>query len=526
MSNARMTSPVLDRGVRLGAACLVLCLGACGDDSTDSASQTATAPTTVPSTDPTNTPPTSAGPDATDTGGSATGTATGTATEPGDPTSASAATPGTDDTGPATQADSGETTAGVLTTTSPTTLSTGPDEPNCGDGLVDVGEECDDGNDNPSDTCSNTCTKVPCDQQEGNPQELLSFIWIANSSQGTVSKIDTKTGVEQGRYYVQGGQPSRTSVNLLGDVAVSSRDPGGVTKIAARLESCVDKNGNGMIETSNGPNNILALGTDECVLWTKSIPSTGYGFGPRATAWEGTKPDPDTCQYPPPRLWFGWMDAGYTAHFERVDGTTGATLDTVDYPWASGLYSPYGGAVNAAGDFFATGLSTGPVIKIDAQTLQLTDYGIPQNGCKYGMTLDIFGNIWVGGCNDSSVYHYDVANNLWSNIGNAGGSRVNGIMADKDGNVWGAGSDGCRLVHIDAASKTYVNNNIALPGCGAPWGVSIDIDGYVWVVDMNGQAFKVHPETYQTEITVGGLVGPYTYSDMTGAALNAQVNPQ
>lgn len=72
----------------------------------------------------------------------------------------------------------------------------------------------------------------------------------------------------------------------------------------------------------------------------------------------------------------------------------------------------------------------------------------------------------------------------------------------------------------------YVNNAIALPGCGAPWGVSIDIDGYVWVVDMNGQAFKVHPETYQTEITVTGLVGPYTYFDMTGAALNAQVNPQ
>ena len=200
MSNARMTSPVLDRGVRLGAVSLVLCLGACGDDSTDSASQTSTTPTTVPSTDPTNTPPTSAGPDGTDTGGSATGTATGTATEPGDPTSASAATPGTDDTGPATQADTGETTAGVLTTTSPTTLSTGPDEPTCGDGLVDVGEECDDGNDNPSDTCSNTCTKVPCDQQEGNPQELLSFIWIANSSQGTVSKIETLSAAKSGVY--------------------------------------------------------------------------------------------------------------------------------------------------------------------------------------------------------------------------------------------------------------------------------------------------------------------------------------
>jgi hypothetical protein len=38
-------------------------------------------------------------------------------------------------------------------------------------------------------------------------------------------------------------------------------------------------------------------------------------------------------------------------------------------------------------------------------------------------------------------------------------------------------------------------------------------------------AFKVNPDTYQVELTVGGLVNPYTYSDMTGAGLNLQVNP-
>ena len=66
-----------------------------------------------------------------------------------------------------------------------------------------------------------------------------------------------------------------------------------------------------------------------------------------------------------------------------------------------------------------------------------------------------------------------------------------------------------------------------LPGCSNPWGVSIDIEGFVWIVDMTANAaFKIDPETYQTVATVTGLVGPYTYSDMTGAALNAQINPQ
>ncbi len=488
---------------------------ACGDSADTSASATG-GPSTVGPTTPT-TPTTS------DTG--PTSSATGTATETGGSDSQTGTTQGAP-TGSTGETTSGTgTSTGVIDDTSASSSSTGPAQPVCGNGLLDEGEECDDGNDFDKDSCSNACTKVPCDQQEGNPGELLSFIWIANSSEGTVSKIDTKTGLEVGRYRVEGGSPSRTSVNLMGDVAVSSRDPGGVTKIAARPADCKDKNGNGMIETSKGANDILAFGADECVLWTKKIPSPGYGYGPRATAWEGGKPDPNTCVSPTPRLWFGWMDGNNMAHFERVDGDTGVTLDTVMYPWQPG-YSPYGGAVNAVGDFFVTGLSTQPAISINAVTLAITDFGVPQ-GCKYGMTLDTNGNIWNGGCNDSSVYHYDMQAKAWSNIGNAGGSRVNGMMADADGNVWGAGSNPCRLVHIDAATKKYVNNNIPLPGCQAPWGVSIDIDGYVWVVDMSASlAYKVHPETYQVELTVKGLVGPYTYSDMTGAALNAQVNPQ
>jgi streptogramin lyase len=142
------------------------------------------------------------------------------------------------------------------------------------------------------------------------------------------------------------------------------------------------------------------------------------------------------------------------------------------------------------------------------------------------MSLDANGNIWNGGCIGGNVYVYDLQLGQWQDIGNAAGSRVNGVMADRNGNVWGAGSDPCRLVHIDAASRTFVNPSIPLPGCSQPWGVSIDVDGYVWVVDMGANmAFKVDPETYQVMLTVGGLINPYTYSDMTGAGLNLQVNP-
>ncbi|MCA9709944.1 MAG: hypothetical protein KDK70_29160, partial [Myxococcales bacterium] len=79
----------------------------------------------------------------------------------------------------------------------------------------------------------------------------FSIIWIANSPEGTVSKIDTITGTELARYYTGptngNDDPSRTSVNLAGDVAVTNRS-GGIAKFAAREDDCIDVNGNGTID--------------------------------------------------------------------------------------------------------------------------------------------------------------------------------------------------------------------------------------------------------------------------------------
>jgi hypothetical protein len=50
----------------------------------------------------------------------------------------------------------------------------------------------------------------------------FSHIWIANSPYGTVSKIDTQSLTELARYQVRpqgGGMPSRTSVNVRGDMS-------------------------------------------------------------------------------------------------------------------------------------------------------------------------------------------------------------------------------------------------------------------------------------------------------------------
>ena len=89
----------------------------------------------------------------------------------------------------------------------------------------------------------------------------LKFIWIANSPNNTVSKVDCKTVTEVGRYNVC-SDPSRTSVDLEGNVWVACRGDGQIVKIIADKAKCIDKNGNGIIETSTGPQ---PIGNDECI---------------------------------------------------------------------------------------------------------------------------------------------------------------------------------------------------------------------------------------------------------------------
>jgi streptogramin lyase len=362
-----------------------------------------------------------------------------------------------------------------------------------------------------------------------------SIIWIANSPEGTVSKIDTKTGVELARYFTGPtdglDDPSRTSVNLEGDVAVANR-AGGLTKFASRTERCIDRNGNGTIETSNGPASVLPFTTDECMLWHVDLPypEMDNTQGPRPTSWDaGVEGDP--CVFNDDRLWNGWWERSQnTAYFRRFDGGDGSQLDEVVVPgWditQSKTYGPYGGATDGEGNFWVTGLA-GPLVRIDGDDLSVQKWEVPADSYPYGMTVDANGDPWSAGLN-GEIMHFDRATqtfDVYPVMGALGAQSLRGIMIDREGMAWAAANSPCALIQFDTASRLFVNANIALPGCGTPVGVSIDVDGFVWVPDQGANlAYKVDPITYTSTQTMG-LIQPYTYSDMTGAGLGLVTNP-
>jgi hypothetical protein len=338
----------------------------------------------------------------------------------------------------------------------------------------------------------------------GGGEPDFSYIWIANSSQGTVSKINTQTMEEEGRYIVRpdsNGSPSRTSVSLNGDVAVANRS-GGLTKIHAFEENCPEP-GN----TSTGGDDILPW-QDGCIAWHTPMAYQSQ----RPVAWAPGVYDPHDCLWKDEKVWTsGTMGGG--VEVVLVDGDTGVIEQTVFVPEVpNDGFGIYGGAVDSEGNFWGTQLGGGTMVRVDRDDYEYETW--PANYGGYGMTVDENGRVWQ--CS-YQVTRFDYASETFETNNNAGGSG--GCMADGNGLIWLASNP---MVAVDIETLDVVQT-IGLPNY--VHGVSVDFYGFVWGVTQ-GQpfAYRVDPATEEIE-TFTGLVGPYTYSDMTGWALSNVVGP-
>lgn len=118
-------------------------------------------------------------------------------------------------------------------------------------------------------------------------QSSFSFIWVPNSNEGTVSKVDTVTGQEVARYRTgpqNNGNPSRTTVDLDGSCWLGNRQTGTAVKIGL-LENggYIDRNHNGIIETSRDLNGDGVITGSELLLWGQDNACYGRWYSSLAT---------------------------------------------------------------------------------------------------------------------------------------------------------------------------------------------------------------------------------------------------
>jgi hypothetical protein len=351
-----------------------------------------------------------------------------------------------------------------------------------------------------------------CGGESGGDVEF-SYIWIANSNQSTVSKIDTQSLVEVGRYLTRAdanGNPSRTSVNLNGDVAVANRN-GGITMIRARAEDCPDAS-----NTSSGPADVKPW-IDGCIAWHTPFDYTSQ----RPVAWTHGTWNAATCEWEDPMLWTAGARAGIPNSIEvlLLDGETGVVTQTIPIPEVpNGAYEfgIYGAAVDGDGNFWGSQLDVGHLVRVNFDDLVHDSWPMPVVG--YGMTVDHLGRPWT--CN-AQVARFDPVAEAWDIGAGEPGPGGAGCMEDGNGTLWVAGTaiTAIDLDTMDLVAQYPMPIIGGNPDTGYGRGISIDFEGYVWSPShWSNAAYRLDPATGEFD-KVEGLDFPYTYSDMTGFAL-------
>jgi hypothetical protein len=434
----------------------------------------------------------------------------------------------------------------------------------------------------------------------------FQFAWIANNQMGTVSKFDTKTGKEIGRYYAViprdgtgktnglrgdvNNQPSRTAVDLFGDVWVANRAPdtgafGSVTKIANDEATCESgRDGNLELRTSRDVNNDGKISTnpadgemivptdftdpkqyDECVLFSTSLGSNGAGVKARAMAISmGTQSAGD--------IWVGhWADKKVF----KLDAKDGSVKQAIPI-----AFGPYGAAIDgdqrlwvvkAPGDSTESTLAlidatTGTLVSDTIAPSTQTQPGkLAESTNAYGIGIDGKKRVWIAGWTSGpKAIRYaqeglNVASGSWvtksflNEVSQTGSKlgRARGIAVDDQGIVWmssdrnAAATGAAQLIAFNGDTFEVKKFNVAGKGLvdfidatNAKYpngtvsdthtsiGVGLDAAGHPWVNNYSGTAMRVHRDTGELLITADQPGQLYTYSDFTGYQLRKFTAPR
>lgn len=356
------------------------------------------------------------------------------------------------------------------------------------------------------------------------------FIWIPNSNEGTVSKVDTLTGNELARYRIcpenvsSYANPSRTTVDLEGNCWVGNRQTGTAVKIGLYENGgYIDRNGNGIIETSRDLNGdgvisgdeLLPWGQDECVFYEIIlIPGSEGTYAP------GEYKGPYANDYwdPGPRglavdsknnVWIGTFGS---MKYYYVSGITGQILKYIDI--SSTGHTPYGAVMDQNGILWSSGDTGNNILRLDPSNDSFIRINLRH--VAYGLALDNNNHLFVSGLNNYRISRINVLTGEieWTKSASYG----QGIAVTPDGDIWTANN------YLNTVSR-FSNDGIlkATISVGkTPTGVAVDREGKVWVVDVGDEYIhRIDPATNTIDISKripGGL--HYGYSDMTGLIAN------
>ena len=371
-------------------------------------------------------------------------------------------------------------------------------------------------------------------------------LWVANAGEDTLSKIDTVTGRELGRYRTffgsgsfgnhgafSGPAPSRSAVDIDGNAYIANRHFDGrrpmVMKVLA--EGFIDRNGNSVADTStdgdssgtissaetaavvdsntNGLFDCSALSCespDERVAWTSTLPAAEAGGLGRAL-----------CIGTDGNLWVGVFNTG---HYYKLRASDGAILSG---PHSVG-WNPYGCLVDGSGILWSASLST-VLGRLDTAspgvTASFTD-GASQN---YGIALGN-GKVYVASLSGFGYREFSPGPNTFTTPGGSKGFNSTGISVDGFGNVWTGPYTSGGVRKFNAAGTLLCTGANQFGSSVETRGVIVDGDNNIWQINRFTNSIAKYRGTDCSPLgTFPVGFDPYTYSDATGFAARNITSP-
>jgi hypothetical protein len=355
--------------------------------------------------------------------------------------------------------------------------------------------------------------------------EAFQFVWVAVSTKGTIVKLDAKTGQVLGEYRTapegQPTNPSRTTVDHNGAVWAGNRAGNSVVHVGLEENNgCIDRNGNGRIDTSSGLNDVLPwsnaggidtsggvdTASDECIVHYTRVRASG-------TRHVSVTRDNDV-----------WVSGTEGQQFDLIDGDTGDVVRTEP----SVGFGGYGGLIDGNGVIW----SSRPLLHWDTSRPLTGPNGGNWTGYphdSYGLCIDSQGDVWNTSEFGGEIRQFSPDGILLGTYSHGDGP-AQGCAVGLDDHVWVAHSNrgGTTVGHL-RPDGTYVGS--VSVGAG-PTGLSADANGKIWVTNYNSQTVsRIDPTIGQigqdgvtrvgqvdfTTVNLGGQ--PYNYSDMTGSTL-------
>jgi hypothetical protein len=386
---------------------------------------------------------------------------------------------------------------------------------------------------------------------------IARYIYVANSGEGTVSKVDPTTFKEIARYCTAPGcnaDPSRTSVSLDGNVGIANRanyfyngvlhpERASAVMIAGDLEHCVDRNGNGKIDTFQGSGAVPAqfqwptnttVSPDECVLWWTPLTRDrngnlvgGAGTLPRSATFD-SKAAPDgslTSNF--------YVGLYGTSELAQLDAKTGAIKQQVAMPGA-----PYSSVFDRFGNLWIRDANTSRIIRVDTTKANLPAAFVGAAApCAYAITADVRGYIYSAGGNCVSRMDPAAASPSWESIALPGACFPRGPSLDADYNLWVP--DTCYGgFHVDASKpwgqgltlkkaipmspnggqSNYILGT-AIDGNAVPYFINTESGNLSVAGGPAGSLYKVDVANNYAISFIRTGTTPYVYSDLSGSQL-------